>query len=98
MTLSGSITLLHTFCSQSGCADGGQPYASLLQGTDGNFYGTTFTGGANDYGTIFKITSGGTLTTRVFVQLAGWHRSPRRPSSWAATEISTAPPCRRDRR
>ena len=63
ITLSGSITLLHTFCSQSGCGDGGQPYASLLQAPDGNFYGTTFTGGANDYGTIYKITSGGTLTT-----------------------------------
>jgi uncharacterized repeat protein (TIGR03803 family) len=30
---------------------------------DGNFYGTTYSGGANGYGTIFKITHSGTLTT-----------------------------------
>jgi uncharacterized repeat protein (TIGR03803 family) len=34
-----------------------------VQGTDGNFYGTTYEGGANDYGTVFKITPTGTLTT-----------------------------------
>ena len=36
---------------------------SLVQGTDGNFYGTTSRGGANDIGTVFKITSEGKLTT-----------------------------------
>ena len=41
-----------------------RPYAGLVQATDGNFYGTTNDGGANDgYGTIFKITPSGTLTT-----------------------------------
>jgi uncharacterized repeat protein (TIGR03803 family) len=34
----------------------------VIQASDGNFYGTTFEGGAG-YGTFFKITSGGTLTT-----------------------------------
>jgi uncharacterized protein (TIGR03437 family) len=34
----------------------------LVQATDGNFYGTT-SGGANGYGTVFKITPGGALTT-----------------------------------
>ena len=34
-----------------------------IQGLDGNFYGTTQAGGANNHGTIFKITSGGALTT-----------------------------------
>jgi uncharacterized repeat protein (TIGR03803 family) len=42
--------------------DGANPwFGSLLQGLDGNFYGTTYYGGANDYGTVFKITPGGTL-------------------------------------
>ena len=34
-----------------------------MQANDGNFYGTTSQGGLNGFGTIFKITSGGTLTT-----------------------------------
>jgi uncharacterized repeat protein (TIGR03803 family) len=60
ITPSGTLTTLHSFCSQS-CTDGGAPYAGLVQGTDGNFYGTTFGGIAN--GTVFKITPSGTLTT-----------------------------------
>src|ERR1035438_3374497 len=38
------------------------PYTTLFR-SDGDFYGTTGAGGANEYGTIFKITPGGTLTT-----------------------------------
>lgn len=34
---------------------GGGPNASLIQGRDGTFYGTTQVGGTNDYGTVFKI-------------------------------------------
>ncbi len=43
--------------------DGAGPWAGLTQGTDGNFYGTTTSGGANDGGTVFKITPTGELTT-----------------------------------
>jgi uncharacterized repeat protein (TIGR03803 family) len=43
--------------------DGGNSEAGLIQGTDGNFYGTTSTGGAHSNGTVFKITPSGTLTT-----------------------------------
>ena len=35
----------------------------LAQGADGNFYGVTDSGGTNDYGTVFKVTTNGTLTT-----------------------------------
>jgi uncharacterized repeat protein (TIGR03803 family) len=64
ITPSGKLTTLYSFCSQSGCTDGYQPFAGLLQATDGNFYGTTSFGGANgDYGTVFKITPSGALTT-----------------------------------
>jgi uncharacterized repeat protein (TIGR03803 family) len=35
----------------------------LVQATNGNFYGTTACGGANNAGTVFEITLGGTLTT-----------------------------------
>jgi uncharacterized repeat protein (TIGR03803 family) len=63
ITLGGTLTVLYSFCNLTGCADGSQPYAGLIQGKDGNFYGTTRFGGANSYGSVFAITSGGTLTT-----------------------------------
>ncbi|HEV2424134.1 MAG TPA: choice-of-anchor tandem repeat GloVer-containing protein [Terriglobia bacterium] len=64
MTPGGTLTTLYDFCSQSNCADGFEPFfGPLIQGTDGNLYGTTVGGGAYDNGTIFKISLGGTLTT-----------------------------------
>jgi uncharacterized repeat protein (TIGR03803 family) len=41
---------------------GAYPYAGLIQGSDGNFYGTTYEGGANGYGTIFKMKPNGAIT------------------------------------
>ncbi len=63
ITPSGTLTTLYTFCSQSGCTDGIEPFGGLIQATDGNFYGTTLGGGATGAGTVFKITPSGTLTT-----------------------------------
>jgi uncharacterized repeat protein (TIGR03803 family) len=54
---------IYTFCSQSHCADGAVPYAGLVQGTDGNFYGTTALGGTNKDGTVFKVGPSGRQTT-----------------------------------
>jgi uncharacterized repeat protein (TIGR03803 family) len=42
--------------------DGANPIGELTIGADGNFYGMTSSGGANSYGTIFKMTPGGTYT------------------------------------
>ncbi|MGD0567536.1 MAG: choice-of-anchor tandem repeat GloVer-containing protein [Candidatus Sulfotelmatobacter sp.] len=67
ITAAGALTTLYSFCSQTNsegyCADGSSPDAGLVQATDGNLYGTTQYGGANNDGTVFQITSGGTLTT-----------------------------------
>jgi uncharacterized repeat protein (TIGR03803 family) len=63
ITTSGTVTTLYSFCSQSECTDGAFPYAGLVQALDGDFYGTTSGGGANDSGTVFKIDATGTLTT-----------------------------------
>ena len=60
ITPSGTETVLHAF-AKSG-SDGETPYAGLIQGTDGNFYGTTYFGGANGFGTVFKVTPSGTET------------------------------------
>lgn len=62
MTPGGTLTMLYGFCAQTSCTDGGGPY-TLIQAADGSFYGTTLYGGAHGNGTVFKITSGGTLTT-----------------------------------
>src|ERR1017187_3111968 len=59
----GTLTTLHSFCSQSGCTDGEYPAAGLVQANNGDLYGTTVYGGANNDGTVFKITPSGTLTT-----------------------------------
>ena len=56
----GVLTTLHNFAG--GTSDGRNPAAGLLLASDGNFYGTTTGGGTNTYGTVFKITPGGTLT------------------------------------
>ena len=60
ITPSGAETVLYSFGSFSG--DGVNPYAVLLQGSDGNFYGTTEFGGANNVGTVFKLMPSGTET------------------------------------
>ncbi|HMD83958.1 MAG TPA: choice-of-anchor tandem repeat GloVer-containing protein [Terriglobia bacterium] len=63
ITPEGALTTLYSFCSLSNCTDGALPSAGLAQGTDGNFYGTTFYGGYYGGGMVFKITPGGALTT-----------------------------------
>jgi|HubBroStandDraft_6_1064221.scaffolds.fasta_scaffold00136_30 uncharacterized repeat protein (TIGR03803 family) len=65
----GTLTTLYSFCSQSSCTDGSYPFAGLVQGSNGDLYGTTSLGGAGigcdnlGCGTVFKITPGGALTT-----------------------------------
>lgn len=63
ITSAGTLTTIYNFCTLANCADGSSPVASLLQGTDGNFYGVTRTGGANNDGSVFKVTPAGVLTT-----------------------------------
>jgi uncharacterized repeat protein (TIGR03803 family) len=58
MTLKGTLTTLHSFDS----TDGANPFAGLVQASNGNLYGTTLAGGASNDGTVFRITLGGTLT------------------------------------
>lgn len=46
--------VVHEYCSATNCADG-VGGGALFPGTDGNLYGTTFSGGANGVGTIFRV-------------------------------------------
>src|SRR5271165_623716 len=61
MAISAPAQTLTTLASFDG-SNGLNPDGSLLQATDGNFYGTTSSGSGN-LGTVFKMTPSGTLTT-----------------------------------
>jgi len=50
----GAVEVLHNFCALANCSDGSAP-SGIIQGTDGNFYGTTTTGGPTSYGTVFRL-------------------------------------------
>jgi uncharacterized repeat protein (TIGR03803 family) len=58
ITSTGSFTLLKNL---DAATTGANPHGSLVQGSDGAFYGMTNNGGTDEYGTIFKITTSGTL-------------------------------------
>jgi uncharacterized repeat protein (TIGR03803 family) len=70
------LTTLYSFCSHAGCTDGANPFAGLVQATNGDLYGATGAGGigasvcapgqltpVGGCGTLFKITPSGTLAT-----------------------------------
>jgi uncharacterized repeat protein (TIGR03803 family) len=70
ITPSGTLNTLYSFCPKTNCPHGAHPSAGLVQGANGDFYGTTFVGGAggdcpadDGCGTVFKITPSGVLTT-----------------------------------
>ena len=53
------VDVPHSFGSGT---DGAVPSAAVMQATDGNFYGTTSSGGASGHGTVFKMTPGGAVS------------------------------------
>lgn len=68
VTPAGVETVLYSFsgctfhnasCGFAGSLDGAIPAAGLIQGADGNFYGTTSSGGAYNVGTVFRVTPAG---------------------------------------
>jgi uncharacterized repeat protein (TIGR03803 family) len=60
MTPKHKVTVLHIFKGYP--TDGYEPAGAIAQGNDGNFYGTTYAGGAYNQGAIFKITPAGKFT------------------------------------
>ena len=62
LTADGTLIPLHSFNYE----DGAYPVGGLVQGSDGNLYGTTSQGGIGGQGTVFQITTNGLLTTLVW--------------------------------
>jgi uncharacterized repeat protein (TIGR03803 family) len=60
MTPAGVVTVLYSF---TGGVDGDSPFAAVIQATDGNFWGTTYSGGSFGFGTVFRMTPAGVLST-----------------------------------
>jgi uncharacterized repeat protein (TIGR03803 family) len=62
LTTNGTFSALYCF---TGGNDGADPYAGLIQTADGSFYGTTFYGGSNALGTVFKLATNGALVAAI---------------------------------
>jgi uncharacterized repeat protein (TIGR03803 family) len=54
--------VLYSFCSVANCTDGADPTAGLIADGAGNLYGTTYLGGADGDGVVFKLAPNGTET------------------------------------
>lgn len=53
-----TVSTVYNFADNLG--SGATPwYVTLVQGTNGNLYGTTYNGGANSFGTVFTLTTSG---------------------------------------
>jgi uncharacterized repeat protein (TIGR03803 family) len=55
----GTESVLYSF---KGGSDGANPFASLILDANGNLYGTTYSGGSSNHGTVFKVAPGGAET------------------------------------
>ncbi len=67
ITAAGDLTTIYSFAplnlADDSNSNGAYPEAALIQGSDGNFYGTAYLGGTAAEGTVFRITPAGKLTT-----------------------------------
>lgn len=62
ITPAGVETVLVSFTGGSG-SEAASPAGGLIEGADGNFYGTTRAGGANGTGVLYRVTPAGVLST-----------------------------------
>lgn len=58
-------SVLYNFCNQGSCADGGNPNGDIVQQSDGTYIGMTTTGGAHNWGTLWKFDP----STKIFTVL-----------------------------
>jgi uncharacterized repeat protein (TIGR03803 family) len=77
VTTDGILTMLYSFGEDATLPDGGEPSGSMVLASDGLFYGTTATGGSNESGTVFRVTTNGILKTLASLESGGldWART-----------------------
>jgi uncharacterized repeat protein (TIGR03803 family) len=56
LTMSGQLTVVHSFPEMRG--DGGSPASGVIQGLDGKLYGTTYIGGSQNKGIVYRLDLG----------------------------------------
>lgn len=92
----GTVTILYSFSTTANGGinvDGSGPLGTLLQTPNGNFYGTTFAGGVNGYGTAFmlgfvpKITSASTASGVVGQPFSFQVTATNSPTRFTATAL-----------
>jgi len=68
-----SETVLYSFCAQTSCVDGNQPYGTPVADSSGDhLYGTTYYGGASNFGEVYELTkSNGSWTESVIYSFTG---------------------------
>jgi uncharacterized repeat protein (TIGR03803 family) len=62
ISTNGALTTLYAL-NPAFSGDGTHPFAGLIQGLDGNFYGSTLLGGSDNDGTVFRISPAGSFST-----------------------------------
>jgi uncharacterized repeat protein (TIGR03803 family) len=77
----GVESVIYSFSSTG--SDANAAIGTLIQGTDGNLYGTSFMGGTNNAGTIYKVTMAGAET--VLYSFAGSSTDGASPSTGGLT-------------
>jgi uncharacterized repeat protein (TIGR03803 family) len=60
VTPSGTATVMHSF--KGDATEGITPFSGPIQASDGNLYGTTYYGGTQNIGTVYKLALDGTFT------------------------------------
>ena len=90
-----TVSTIYNF-ADNGISGANPWYVTLVQGTNGNLYGTTYNGGANLQGTVFNVTTSGQLKNCSTVSAPPPPTAPIPPadSLSALTATSMALPCR----
>ncbi|MGB6686233.1 MAG: choice-of-anchor tandem repeat GloVer-containing protein [Terracidiphilus sp.] len=82
-TSSGYASTPTTLANFNG-ANGANPVAGLIADTNGNLFGTTYRGGASNFGTVFELSGSGFVATTPFASFqAGLAITTKQPYSYA---------------
>ena len=76
LSFNAAHSVLYNFCTEEGFVDGDRPNGPLLADKSGNLYGTTYAGGSEGAGTVFKLAPDGTESVLHSFASAGFDNFP----------------------